>query len=344
MKKFIRALVKTLIIIVAAAALLFAVFRVYMLTGPKGEVSAEAWDESAGFDTGTIQTLTKQSGQDYKILLLSDVQLLGMPWDDKEALKLVDELVNGIKPDLIMTDGDNSMLPISDILTRKFIRQMEGYGIPWGVALGNHDSEGRGDRAYFGNLYEAADNSLFKSGPSNIQGIGNYVVNIADTEGNPIYSLITLDSNIEREYDNGEEYYDYIYPDQIKWYESVIASQPDVPSILLFHIPTPEFTAAQTAWENGDASAINGFGENREMVCAPLENTGLFDTAKELGSTTHIFCGHDHINCLSVEYEGIRLTYGLKTGPCCYADDDMQGATLITITDAGEVEVEHIYR
>ncbi len=336
--------IKIILIIVAVVAILFSSFQIYMRVGHKGEVSTQTWDSNKGFDMDTIQQLAKKDGEDYKILLLSDVQLMGVTfWDDKAALELVDALVADIQPDFIMTAGDNAMLPISDLLTKKFIRQMEGYGIPWSIVLGNHDTEGRGDREWFGNQYENAQNCLFISGPANIQGIGNYVVNITSESGKPIYSLIMMDSNIEREYED-EEYYDYIYPEQIKWYESVIASQPEVPSMLFFHIPTPEFADAQTAWESGDIKAQNGFGENREKVCAPLENTGLFDVAKELGSTTHIYCGHDHINSLSVEYEGIRLTYGLKTGPTCYADDDMQGGTLITISDSGEVTTEHIYR
>ena len=343
MKKAIKITIKTLIIIIAAAAVLFAAYEIYMLTGPKGEVSAEVWDKQEGFDTGTIQTLTKRDGQDYRILLLSDVQLCGM-WDDKAALELVDELVLEIQPDLIMTDGDNAMMPFSDIVAKKFIAQMEGYGIPWGIVLGNHDSEGRGDRAYFGSLYEDADYSLFRSGPSNLQGIGNYVVNIADEAGNPVYALIMMDSNIKRKYDNGETYYDYIYPDQIEWYGQAVEAQPGVPSMLIFHIPLPEFDDAQKAWEAGESSTVNGFGVNHENVCAPLINTGLFDKVLGLGSTTHIFCGHDHINSLSVEYKGVRLTYGLKTGPGSYSEDEMQGATLITIKDGGEVTVEHIYK
>ena len=344
MHKAIKTIVKTVVIILITLTVLAAVFGIYMLTGPKGEESPEIWDKSQGFDTSTIKTLTKQDGKDFTILLLSDVQLSGAFWDDKDSLKLVDELVDEVQPDLIMTDGDNAMGPFSDIVTKTFITQMESYEIPWGVVFGNHDSEGRPDRTWFGNQYENADYSLFSSGPSNLQGIGNYVINIADTQGEPIYSMIMLDSNIKRKYDNGEKYYDYIYPDQIEWYEQVVKAQPDIPSMLIFHIPLPEFADAQTAWEAGDASVIQGFGENHEKVCAPLENTGLFDAVKALDSTTHIFCGHDHINSLSVEYEGIRLTYGLKTGTGSYSEDSMQGATVITINDAGEVTVEHLYK
>ena len=44
------------------------------------------------------------------------------------------------------------------------------------------------------------------------------------------------------------------------------------------------------------------------------------------------------------DWEGIRMTYVLKTGPGSYSDKDLQGGTLVTI-DAGtqEVSLEHIH-
>ena len=344
MKKFLKVLVKTLVIIIITLGVLGGGLLLYLNIGNKGEVSAEVWDKTQGFDASTIQKLSMKEGEDFHILLFSDVQLSGYNKDDKAALTLVDELVGDVQPDFIMTTGDNAMMPLSDIMTKKFISQMEGYGIPWSVVLGNHDSEGRGDRAYFGNLYEAAQNSLFRSGPGNLQGVGNYVIDITDVQGEPVYSLIMLDSNIKRKYDSGSDY-DYIYPEQIEWYEDVVQAQSDVPSMLIFHIPVPEYADAyEKLMFSSQLNPEGAFGEIREPVCCPPENTGLFDKVKELGNTAYIFCGHDHINDLSVEYEGVRLTYGLKTGPGSYSDDDMQGATLITISAGGEVTVEHIFR
>ncbi len=310
----------------------------------KGTPSGETWTATDAFDTQDIGHLEKKDGEDYKILLLSDIQLLGNPLEDTKALALVDELVKEVNPDFIMTTGDNSYLLLADITTKKFIKQMETYEIPWGVTFGNHDSEGRADRVWHGNQYEDAAYSMYKMGPDNVQGIGNYVINIDDESGTPVYSMIMMDSNVNRKYDTGKDY-DYIYPNQISWYEWAVNGQPDVPSMLVFHIPLPEFEDAVTQWNDGTIDSSLGFGETREDVFCPPENTGLFDKVKALGSTSHIFVGHDHVNNLSVEYEGVRLTYGLKTGPASYSDDDLQGATLITIVDGtNEVVVEHVYR
>ncbi len=344
MKKAIRIAIKSAAILLLIAVALFGSYKIYMSFELEGTPSSQTWSESDEFDTQSVSTLSMREGEDFQILLFSDIQLFGNPFEDNKALALVDEMVLETQPDFIMTSGDNAMFILSDIMSKKFAAQMESYEIPWGVTLGNHDSEGRADRAWLGNLYENADYSLFQSGPSNIQGIGNYVINIADSSNQSVYTLIMMDSNIEREYET-EKYYDYIYPDQIAWYEWVVASQPDVPSMLIFHIPLPEFADAVAAVESGTIDSSLYFGEIREKVCAPLYNTGLFDAVKELESTTHIFNGHDHVNNLSIDYEGVRLTYGLKTGTCSYSNDDLQGATLITIkAGTGEVVVEHVFR
>lgn len=67
----------------------------------------------------------------------------------------------------------------------------------------------------------------------------------------------------------------------------------------------------------------------------------MFDLIKEVVSTKYVFAAHDHINNYSVEYEGIRLTYTMKTGDRCYAQEDMNGGTMITI--GNETAIEHIY-
>ena len=331
-------------VILAVITVLFVSYEVYMSTEVTGEPMENVWLETDTFDPQTVTQLVKKDGEDFQILLFSDIQLMGDPFGDPKALDLVDELVNEVQPDFIMTTGDNTAWSFSDVVVKKLISQMETYGIPWGVTFGNHDSEGRADREWQGNQYESAQFSVFEAGPSNIHGIGNYVVNIVDEHGEPVYALIMMDSNTTRKYEDGVDY-DYIYDDQIAWYTWVAEGQPTVPSMLFFHIPLPEFDEAIAQWQAGELDAAACFGEINEAVCDAPVNSGMFDIVKALGSTTHIFVGHDHVNCLSVEFEGIRLTYGLKTGPTSYYDRRLQGATLITIkADTNEVIVEYLYR
>ena len=71
-----------------------------------------------------------------------------------------------------------------------------------------------------------------------------------------------------------------------------------------------------------------------------------YDTALELGSTTGFFCGHDHYNNASIEYKGIRLTYGMSIDylamPGIEKETKQRGAELITIHADSTWESEQI--
>lgn len=343
MKSVFKVVLKIVVVTAVTILVIYGAFNGASALWGRGVSSDIIWSDSQKFNSDEISHLVKKDGEDFKILLFSDIQLAANPFENAKALNLTEQMVNETNPDFIMTTGDNASPFFSDVMTKAVIKKLQSFGIPWGVTFGNHDTEWISDRNWNGNQYEAAENSLFEMGPANIHGVGNYAVNVTDEKGNTIYSLIMLDSNSMRNYQDGKDY-DFIYYDQIKWYEWVVNNQKDTPSMLFFHIPLPEFKDAEIMWTTGKIDSSLGFGDNREDVfCAPV-NTGLFDAVKDLGSTTHIFCGHDHINNLSVLYEGVRLTYGLKTGPSSYSDSDKQGATLITIKDGtNEVIVEHIY-
>ena len=74
--------------------------------------------------------------------------------------------------------------------------------------------------------------------------------------------------------------------------------------------------------------------------------SSLFDTAVELNSTKAMFYGHDHLNNVSLEYKGIRLTYGLSIDYLAYQgienETDQRGGTLITLKPDNTFEIEQI--
>ena len=65
-----------------------------------------------------------------------------------------------------------------------------------------------------------------------------------------------------------------------------------------------------------------------------------------LGSTTGVFCGHDHYNNYSIEYKGIRLTYGMSIDylamPGISRRTEQRGAELITLYPDRKWEVRQI--
>ena len=194
-----------------------------------------------------------------------------------------------------------------------------------------------------------------------------YIINVTEN-GKVIQSLILMDSGNHDTYGDGSgeetSAYAYIHYDQIEWYKwairSVSAQQYGsfdpaggkvVESMAFFHIALPEMKEALLPYldENGlgEVPEHLGFGAIREGIACPPLNSGLFDAMKELGSTKNIFFGHDHANDASVVYEGIRMTYGVKTGPSPkpWNDAVAYGDTRITLKDADHsVRVEHIYK
>ena len=111
--------------------------------------------------------------------------------------------------------------------------------------------------------------------------------------------------------------------------------------MLFIHIPLPEFKTAYDLWQQEGGAEGENFGVKGEEECPSYINTGMFNVIKELDSTKYVFAGHDHLNNYSVMYDGVRLTYALKTGDRCSQTPGQNGGTLITMGD--EITVEHIY-
>ena len=92
------------------------------------------------------------------------------------------------------------------------------------------------------------------------------------------------------------------------------------------------------ALENGE-KMIN-------KVCCSDYPSSLFERMKELQSTKAVFCGHDHYNNMSLEYQGIRLTYGMSIDflamPGIANDENQRGGTLITVRKDGSFVIEQL--
>ena len=115
-------------------------------------------------------------------------------------------------------------------------------------------------------------------------------------------------------------------------------------------IPLQQYKTAYELYEKGSDEVKYYFGSNDESfmdkVCCSEYPSSMFDTAKELGSTKGFFCGHDHYNNMSLEYEGIRLTYGMSIDylamPGIARDTKQRGATLITVHDDSEIDISQV--
>jgi hypothetical protein len=245
---------------------------------------------------------------------------------------------------------------------------MDRFGIPWAPVLGNHDQEASPEEIEkaIGILCESP-NCLFEKGDPAL-GYGNYVVGIEE-EGRLIHALILMDShNVkERIGENGKPYAAWaeLWPNQFDWYRDTVASlckDGMIETTMILHIPFYAYRDAISAalvegieptsllpetsgvgascWKEGYKDS---FGLFYEGVCCYPEDNGFFEVVKEMKSTKNVVCGHDHVNSISVNYEGVRLTYGLHTGCGCYANPILNGGTALFVSSDGSVRTEHHY-
>ena len=318
------------------------------------------------FDHIDTQLIYKKDGEDFVIIQFADIHLQGSNQDQLELSKnksfqLIDYYIRKYQPDLVVMSGDN----VSDsnhymdpaIALTRFI---DSYKIPWAPVLGNHE---HGDYNRYGNagerfidLYENSEYCLFKHNPDLVYAgdgtplTGNYTLTIMDGN-NAIYNIFMMDI--------GTKMTSYFSDEQLNWYknqtEAVSTAQYGensleegkiVPSMVVVHIGVPEYQdAAYYALGvsgRGVVPAQYGSGENIETSESQSVNVGFFDMMKKYNGT-HMFAGHRHSNSAIINYEGVTLAYGTKTGFNSAYEMDMIGAVKITIHNkTNKVTVEQL--
>lgn len=310
---------------------------------------------------------------EFKIVQLTDIHIGGGAFSiekDKKAMNAVAAMLTAEKPDLVVITGDMAYpVPFqagtfnNSLSTEMLIDLLETLGVYYAVVFGNHDSEfyGTHDREAVADLWGAEDlqYSLFKKGPADIDGFGNYIIKVKGTDGKVKNAFYLLDSHA---YTDGDVLgiqwkYDNIKESQINWYkESVLAIDAanndgdDIfTSLAFFHIPLEEYGMAWNEYrENGYKETENvkhkdGYlhEEDEKSYCG-IYSENFFETMLELGSTKATFCGHDHINNVILEYKGINLVYGMSIDYLAYTDLNAKGAqrgcTVIELGADGELE------
>ena len=371
-KKHPRAVIATVLLIALVGGGYSFLSRDVWLTQPYINSTPHLYESEnrITYDDATgIYTITK-STQVLKILQVTDVHLGGgvLSFDkDLKALKAVFALLDKTRPDLVIVTGDlcypiglssfsfNNTAPV-----QQFAAFMRNTGIPWAFTYGNHDTERFAATSTHGlnELYKSLswDTSrtlLYPYIQPDITGRNNQLIEVRNSDGSLNQALFLIDSNAYT--GEGLNKYDYIHDDQVEWYADQVKrlnteAGRTVPSLVFFHIPLQQYRTAYELYEKGSTAVKYYFGSNDEdmfnKVCCSDYPSSMFDKAKELGSTTGFFCGHDHYNNMSLEYQGIRLTYGMSIDylamPGIARDTKQRGATLITVDEYGNTEIEQI--
>ena len=327
------------------------------------------YDETTG-----KYTITKSNDGDFKILHLTDIHIGGSLYSypkDMKALYACFAEIEHTHPDLVVVTGDmcfpmgimslslNNSAPV-----QQFAAFMRNTGIPWAFTYGNHDTETMStldktelNEVYKSLSYKTSGNLLYPYVQPDIMGRNNQLIEIRNADGSLNTGLFMIDSNAYT--GEGLNVYDYIHDDQVDWYAGEVERMNNeaghtVNSMVFFHIPLQEYKTATELYLDGSDEVRYFFGGNpgdhggitNELVCCSDYPSKLFDTAVELGSTTAMFCGHDHYNNASIEYKGIRLTYGMSIDylamPGIAKETKQRGAELITVHADSTWDLEQI--
>ncbi len=376
-------------IILAVIVLFAGVMAVVSVTGNKANIEkANSFEEVVNDDLLVPEKdengfWTFTTDRDFKVLQLTDVHI-GGGWmslkKDAMALNAVAAMISAEKPDLVIVTGDVSYpVPFqagtfNNLSSAKvFAALMEKLGVYWTLGFGNHDTEaysyyGRDDISEFYSS-EEFKYCLYQPGPDDVDGYGNQVINVKNSDGVITQSLFVLDSH---SYVDGDILgimwkYDNIHENQVEWYKNTVNAlneqnnkvlkklgkeeKSDIKSAAFFHIP---LTEQRDAWyeyaENGFKDTENAklyygdAGEGSKVVYCGISEDNMFETMLELGSTKAVFCGHDHYNNFSIDYKGIRLTYGMSVDylayPGIYKEGSQRGCTTISFAPDGSFECE----
>ncbi len=320
-------------------------------------------------DESGVYTITARDG-DFKILHLTDIHLGNSLYSyhkDIKALQACYDEINYTKPDLVIVTGDlcfplgiMSMSLNNSAPVNQFAAFMRNVGVPWAFTYGNHDTESIAsmDRESLNDVYmslsfKTSGVLLYPYTQPEITGRNNQLIELRNADGTLNTGLFLLDSNAYT--GEGINVYDYIHDDQVDWYAAQVErlnkeAGHTVPSMIFFHIPLQQYRTAYELYEAGSDEVKYYFGENGEQmidkVCCSDYPSKLFDRILKLGSTKGVFCGHDHYNNMSLEYKGIRLTYGMSIDylamPGIENDTAQRGAELITIHPDGAWDLKQI--
>lgn len=300
----------------------------------KGKKVVDNWDATDTFNINKITTLHKEKGKDFRILNLADLQVADLdgPKAFNTVHKEMDDLINEYKPDLITLTGDQTMSNENRLFLKSIIRRLDKHKIPYAPIFGNHDfgnsyNEGVCSEQYCCDLYEKGKYSLFKRGPTNLGPLGNYVINIEE-DGKIVSSLYMM----------ALAYEDSLTEKQIEWFkwnaDGIKAANGGLnPRGMVFthkdfkehywayhhYLSHPE-AAEGTVYRHGGFH----YADNGNFV-EIAKNSGVFD----------FVCGHQHNNNYTINYEGARYTFVVKSSETVFYYEDenvyLNGATEIIV-------------
>ena len=312
-------------------------------------------------------TIQKEKGKDFRVLNITDTHLVTVDWENPVVrdtfVATVDELVDKTQPDLITMSGDIAFAEWTEAY-KYFGDLMDKYNIPWTICWGNHDHQAGEEQLFVYEKQFLEYSNFFYEKDCRDIGVGSNVIAIDNGE-KIVHGLVMIDCFMPAgpsiPEDDPEKGRKILSPELVEWYKKQIKTLADAgcnETTVITHVPLYEY---KLAFEEAFCSEYNcnevtyedsfdgkywndgykdSFGVMHESVCYSDTPTGLFDAMRELGSTKNVIVGHDHLNNFSINYRGIRLTYGMASSSVGLKNK--VGGTLLTINDEGKADLCHI--
>ncbi len=331
---------------------------------------------------------TRAYHDNYNILQLTDIHS-NMTTSTRSSMQYLDKLLAEVNDHIVSTQGKSAKIDLVELTGDLFMlanryhltefidyfeRKAEEYGFVYAPTWGNHDRQGLYHPKTLAKRFQSAAHCLYCERNDDLYGRSNYVIDLTEdgTKNTPaVWMIANLDSGAdfsETEFSLFRDD-DFIRPEQTDWFlrEHTLAGE-DVPAIAYYHIPQDENGKAWLAvTEEGTALKhkyfrLEGFDDNGSEACA----SDFIDRAKDHGLVA-AFMGHAHNVDWTVEYEGVVIGLGVKTGKELYfahidagsedpavqmglastgimEDFDLIGASLVTLTGRdGAFDLEHLY-
>ena len=250
----------------------------------------------------------------FKLLQFTDTHYIAGDPRSERAMKCVVEALDAEKPDLVIHTGD-ILFGKPDIPSAlEILKPIAERGIPFAVALGNHDSQFGSSREDVFSAIRSLPGCLNTAPKEGVYGVSNDVITLS---GHAVERVFYIFDSMDAVILKGEEEihsYDYIRYSQIGWYRAHSAKFTErnggtpVPSIAFFHIPLREVEEALASPENSRV------GNYCEPPCPSRVNSGLLAQFREMGDVEAIVNGHDHDCDYAMSYGQMRYIYGRFSG------------------------------
>ncbi|XXG94354.1 hypothetical protein Hte_000608 [Hypoxylon texense] len=256
----------------------------------------------------------------FKVLQISDTHMVtgvgvcsdamdahGQPLPEGEAdpstVKFLESVLDIEKPDLVILTGDQLHHDILDSQSALFkvVAPLIERSIPYAAVFGNHDDEGTYalSRAAQMSLFQDLPFSLSQPGPEQVDGVGNYYLQIFAQAPSqvPLLTFYFLDSHGQIPSEVKDPDYGWITQSQIDWFTCTSQELRKARerngernsrhlSLAFMHIPFPEYA---------DSHLLLKGGNRGEPTEGPSFNSHFYDAlVKE--DIAAVGCGHDHVN------------------------------------------------